>query len=474
MSEKKSSSREIISTKTTIFYSFAGIADTMSYQMFTFYIFNFYYTVIIGDILLVSLGYVLWSIWNALNDPLLGALSDRTTSKWGRRRPYVIGGIIPTCIIIILLWTAPITGSPVIQFVYFIIIINLFDTFYTAYSLNQTSLFPEMYQDLDERAKANNFVQIFNIIGLLLAALLPGFFIEELIDYTGNPVVRANIQKQFIGTSFIMAGIAAIFASIFILFGLKERKEYSKDPEKAPSFFKSVKLSFKNKAFKWYVLTNFAQWYVFGLFPIINPYFLGYVIGEEDALMQQLLLATIFISAIIFMIIWRNYFAKKGAKKAHMTALATLIITLIPTLFIWEFIGAIITYILIGFGFAGIMFGRDVVMSAIIDYDEIETGLRREGAYYGVNALIIRFSTVAIALSLAIVFPTVGWATYDPATVTDLTLLGIRILTCVFPAVALSLGILTLRKFPITKEKYEEIKEKIVKIHDEKLRQITE
>jgi GPH family glycoside/pentoside/hexuronide:cation symporter len=470
MSNEERKTGELVSRKTTIFYSFAGIADTMSYQMFTFYIFNFYYTVIIGDIWLVTLGYILWSVWNAINDPLLGILSDRTSTRWGRRKPHIIAGIIPTCILIILLWTAPL-DNPTLGFIYFIIVINLFDTFYTAYSLNQTSLFPEMYQDLDQRARANNYVAIFNIIGLLFAALLPSFFIEELIDF-GSTTERATRQMQYITASIIMAILAAVFAAIFIIFGIKERKEYSKDPEAAPSFGKSVKLTFKNKAFKYYVAVNFAQWYIFGLVPIINTYYIGYIIGITDALFQMMFLALIFISAIIFMIIWRKIFTKNGAKKGHMTALAVMMIVLIPTLFIWEIIGAVITYILLGFGFAGIMFGRDVVMSAIIDYDEMDTGIRREGAYYGVNALIIRLSTVAVALSLAIVFPTIGWKTYTPS-VTVATLIGIRILMCIFPCVAIGVALILFMRFPIDKAKYSVIKEKLEELHSEKLQKTT-
>ena len=470
MSEEERKTGELVSKKTTIFYSFAGVADTMSYQMFTFYIFNFYFTVIIGDIWLVTLGYILWSVWNAFNDPLLGILSDRTSTRWGRRKPHIIAGIIPTCILLILLWTAPL-DNPIIGFIYFIIIINLFDTFYTAYSLNQTALFPEMYQDLDQRAKANQYVAIFNIIGLLFAALLPTFFIEELIDF-GSLTTRATRQMQYITASIILSICAGIFAFIFIMFGLKERKEYSKDPEQAPSFTKSVKLTFKNKAFRSYVVVNFAQWYIFGLVPIINTYYLGYVIGLTDAFIQMLFLALIFISAIVFMIIWRNIFSKNGAKKSHMAALGSMIIALIPALFIWEIIGALITYILMGFGFAGIMFGRDVVMSAIIDYDEMDTGIRREGSYYGVNALIIRLSTVAVALSLAIVFPTVGWATYNPESISDLTLIAIRILMCVFPAGAIGIALLLFRRFPIDQKKYAEIKAKLEELHSEKLKKV--
>ena len=472
MSKDTNDSAMVITNKTTIMYSFAGIADTMSYQMFTFYIFNFYYTLILKDIFLVTIGYIIWSIWNAINDPLLGALSDKTRSEWGKRKPYIVSGIILTCIFLVLLWTVP-GGSIVVQFIYFLIIICVFDLVFTAYSLNQTSLFPEMFQNLEQRAKANNFVQIFNIIGLLFAALLPGFLVTELLAPSNNPVEIATIQGEYIIAAIIMAAIAAVFATLFILFGLKERKEYARDAEKAPSFGKSIKFTFKNNAFRIYVITNLAQWYIFGLIPIMNPYFLGYIIGVTG-FWQSVFLAIVFISAIASMVLWRNYFKKHGAKKGHITALLIMIITFIPFVFVWETIGALIAYILLGIGFGGVMFGRDVVMSAAIDKDEVDTGIRREGAYYGVNALIIRLSTVLVSLSIAMVFSTAGWRIFDPGTVTDTQIIGIRLLVFLFPIIALGVGILVMRKFPITKTKYEEIKLKLDKLHSEKLRKTRE
>jgi len=359
-------------------------------------------------------------------------------------------------------------------FIYFIIIINLFDTFYTAYSLNQTSLFSEMFQNLKQRAKANQYVAIFNIIGLLLAVLLPALMVSSLLGpETYNLAERLQLQMEFIIAAIVMAVLAAVFAAIFILRGIRERKEYSKDPESAPSFVDSLKYTFKNKAVRTYVVTNFAQWYLFGIIPIINPYFFTFILGIDDAFIQNIFLAIIFISAICFMIIWRNYFSKHGAKKGHGAALLVTIITLIPFTFIWEIVGAIITYILLGFGFAGIMFGRDVIFSAIIDKDEIDTGVRREGGYYGINALIIRFSTIAVALSLLIVFPTVGWLTWTPTADPTIVNLGIRLLMFGFPAIALGLGILSILRFPINQEKYFEIREKLEEIHSEKLRKVS-
>lgn len=460
MTEKEKVIKTEYTKKDIVGYSFAGIADTMSYQMFSFYIFNYYVAVKQLEVGPVIIGFIIWTIWNALNDPLLGALSDKSTSKWGRRKPYIIAGLIPLIILNILVWTA-FFGNAVLDYIYFLIIILLFDTFYTMYSLNQTSLFPEMFQNLDTRAKANNYVQIFNIIGLLLAAVIPTLFVPT--------VVQPGTEISYLQGAIIMAILAAVFGFIFIKFGLKERVEYAEDPLRAPNFLDSVKFTFNNKPFRTYVLTNLAVWYVFGLVPIMNPYYVRYILGLEAGIMSSLYLAILFIAAMAFMIPWSKIFSKFGPRKGEILALGSIILTMVPLLFFWHPIAAIFSYILMGFGFAGIMFGRDIMMSTIIDTDELKVGVRREAAYYGVNALIIRLSTIGVYISIGIVFAGIGWGVVvDPSAYTPDSNIGILILIYVLPAIILVLGILSLLRFPVTKERYDEIQEDLDEVHETK------
>jgi GPH family glycoside/pentoside/hexuronide:cation symporter len=428
--------------------------------MFSFLIFTFYFAVIGLSVIWITLGFILWSFWNAINDPMLGVLSDRTKSKYGRRKPYIVAAIIPLCIVLILLWTPPINSPDIIIFAYFMIMIFLFDFLYTMFSLNQTSLFPEMFQSLEDRGKANQFVQIFNIIGLIFATLLPSFFIPQYDNpkYFNNYAIAASV----------MAVLTIIFATVFIKFGLKERKEYSRDPETAPPFFKALKLTLKNKAFRQYVIANFAIWYVFGIVPTIAPLYGSFVLNIKESFLISLLLAITFIVAAGSMVLWQKLYVKMGVKKGLMIALVAMIITLFPFMIIYDFIGGLIAFILAGIAFAGVLFGRDMTMSTIVDYDETITGLRREAGYYGINALIIRLTTIAIFLTISLVFTNVGWAVFAPEKVTPEVILGLRLIMFLFPAIAMGIGILSMRFFPITKEKYEEIKQQIEKLHAEK------
>ena len=78
------------STKQIIFYSFGNLADTISSQFFAYLLFTFYYVVIGLNVNYLMVGFIIWSIWNAINDPLFGAISDRTNTKLGKRKPYII------------------------------------------------------------------------------------------------------------------------------------------------------------------------------------------------------------------------------------------------------------------------------------------------------------------------------------------------------------------------------------------------
>jgi len=447
------------STKLAISYSLAGFTDVILFQFFTFLIFTFYYAVIGLNVNFVSLAFVIWSIWNALNDPILGELSDRTRSKWGRRKPWIIGGIFPLIVINVFLWIPP-AGDEIITFLYFLIIIIAWEFFYTMWSLNQTALFPEIFHNLDHRARANTWIQFFQILSLMIAFLLPSLFIPEY----SNPLYVADYPVAAI----VISIICLVSALLFIKWGLVQRPEFYADAVKTPSLLISLKFTLKNKAFVTYLLGQFALWYAFGMLPTIIPLYGQFVLNVTDSTLLSLLLAIGFISAAFFIVLWRGLIRKLAAKNANILALLAFSGTLAPFMFINDAISGLFAFVILGFGLAGALIVRDVTIAAIIDEDELKTGVRREGAYYGINGFIAKLTNVFIFLTISLVFNSVGWAVFDPLGTTEQTIFGLRSLMFIYPTIFLAIGTFAMVFFPINKQKYEQLIIETRKLHDSK------
>ena len=444
-------------------FSFGQIADITAYQSFIFLIFTFYYAVVGIDMGLITIGFVIWSVWNAFNDPILGYFSDRTHTKWGRRRPWIMIAFIPLSVIMVFLFTPPLpvgTSNQIGNFFYFLIIIIVFELFYTMYSLNVTSLFPEIFLSKKERTQGNNIRAVYTIIGLIVAFILPGLIIPDFTD----PAYLTEFQ--IFG---VIAGIVvAIAVIIFLKFGPKEKKEFQKDYEKAFSLFNSVKYCVKSKSFRWYIIAEVGNWFVYGMLPTIVPLYAKFVLGTEG-FMTSLLLGLTFISAAFFMtVLWKPIVRKMGNKKTWIISMSVWGAALLPLMFISDIIPGFVVFFLIGVGLSGSLYIIDLVVSDIVDEDEVVTGIRREAGYYGVNAFFLRFSNVLVILAIGTVLSTVGWATFEPTSVTPDVLFGFRSLMVIFPVIALIISIIAMTQYPLHGEKLKEIQEKLKEIHEEK------
>ena len=467
MKEKNKEKDETYSFKRAASFATGQIADQAAYQTFTFLVFTFYFAVVQINITLITIGFIIWAIWNSFNDPMLGYLSDRTHTKFGRRLPYIMIGIIPLGVIMFLLFTPILPIGPANQlgnFIYFLIIIILFEFFYTMYSLNTTSLFPETFISKDDRIKANNVRQVFLILGLIVAFILPGLFIEDYSD----PSAKTLGEYQIFG---IVATIIIIsIGGIFIKFTPREKIEFKEDYKKAPGFFNTIKMCIKSKSFRWYIPAEIANWFVYGILPTLVPLYAKAVLNMVDAFMISILLGCTFLSSAIFMtLLWKPVVKRLGNRKAWIISMATWILTLMPLMFLGENmeIIAMIVFFFIGIGLSGSLYIIDLVVSDIIDEDEVNTGIRREAGYYGVNAFFLRLAIIVVFLSIGPVFIIADWEVFTiPASIE--VQMGLRVLMFVYPAVALIIGILSIYKYPLYGKKLVQVKEKLIKLHEQK------
>jgi len=454
------------STKEAVAYSFGQISLITAYQAFTFLIFTFYFTIVKIDVNLITIGFLIWSIWNAFNDPILGYISDRTHTRWGRRRPYIMIALVPLALVMFLLFFPPLSygiteGSA--NFIYFVIIILLFELCYTTYDINLTSMLPEIFITEDARTKANNIRQVFAIIGLIFAFILPGFFITDYSD--------PAYLNQYSMFGLTIAIIIVIVGFIFLKFTPRERAEFQQDYKKVPVFFTSFKTCMKNKSFRWAIPAFMGDFFVDTMLPTIVPLYGKYVlgIGEGETLFLSLLLGFTFISAAIFItFLWKPVARKIGIRKMWMLSSAVWIATLIPFMFINDKWSGLFFFFLVGIGLAGSLYSKDLIVSDIIDEDEVKTGTRRDASYFGIYIFFLRLANIAVFFAISLVFTNVGWAIFEPETITPEIIMGLRILCFVFPTIALVIIILAMYKYPLHGQYLAKIQEKLKEIHEQK------
>ncbi|MHA1744418.1 MAG: MFS transporter [Promethearchaeota archaeon] len=441
-------------------YGFAQFSDIIAYQSFTLLIFTFYYTNVGLDVDLITWGFIIWSFWNSFNDPLMGYLSDKTHTKWGRRRPWIMASIIPLAITMIFLFTPPVSGSESGIFIYFIVSICIFELFYTMYNLNQTCLFPEIFLDSDVRIKAMNIKQIIGILGLLVAFLLPTFIIPDLTDptyFSLYPVV-----------GLVVGIIILIGVAIFLIWGPREKIEFSRDYEKTPPFWQSLKIAVKNKSFMWFIVVEVSNWFVFGMLPTIVPIYGKFVLGITDSFLLGLLLGETFICGALFISVWKIIVKKIGPRKTWMISQFTWILGLIPLFFITTATQGFVVFALIGIGLSGSMLNIDLILGDVVDEDEYVTGVRSEGGYWGVTAFFMRLSTIIVFVSISFVLDSVGWQVYEPELVTQEIRTGLRILISLLPCIFLGIGILGMKFYPLHGSRLQEVRKGLDQIHLEK------
>ncbi len=422
---------------------------------FSAWVFSFYFIVVGLPIYYLLLAVLLFSIWNAINDPLIGFLSDRTHTRWGRRKPYIMLGFIPMIIVNVIIWLPP-TGDHFISFIYLLIMLMSFDTFYTMVAIPYESLFPELYVSEKERAKANTIKSVLGSIGLVFAFVIPGIFIGDITISTGY-VINGIIISSITGAVLIFS----------LIFGVKEREEFKFDHQQKFGYFEGLKSLLKNKGFVLYTIMYFLFNVLLSLHAVVIPLYAKHLLGTNSTLQISLLMGALLIVAMATVIIWKKLDIKIGSRKAYALSIFFYCIAAIPILFTNDFIVAVITFGAVGLGYGGITYFIYLLIADVVDEDELKTGVRREGIFFGITNFFKRLSMIPTVIAISFVFVSTGWESYTPNPNVDV-ITGIKILVVLFPGIALGLSLVCLYFYPYTKEQVEEIKKGLKELHQKK------
>ncbi|TFG13065.1 MAG: MFS transporter [Promethearchaeota archaeon] len=451
MSENNISERERVhSRRGYLLYSLGGITSALPYNMVgTFFV--FFYAVKLGlSLELVGLVFLLYGLWNAINDPLFGYYMDKKITKWGRRVPYIVLGTIPLAIGFILLWYVP-WSSEILIFFHALFMLFLFDTGFTLAMTAWAALYTEMYEEEKERATV---VAIKDSIA----------FTSSLIGIIFPPLIAAAVGWSLTG---LILGIIISITMYLSLLGTKERKEYHID--KPLPLIPAFKETFKNKSFVIMALTYTLIDTCFAITLIGLPLYAKFILKLDEALLGFAAVG-VALGALISIPFWRLIYSRKGAKYGLLLAIGIFAIGIWPVFLINDFIALIIITLIPGFGIGGVLM-TELPFSAAIDYDELRTGKRREATYNGILTLIARLAIAFSGLALIIVQLYFGFEAGSESQSSS-ALLGLTLLVSLIPFVVGIIAFIVFSFFPINQKYFREMQSELKILHEKRLEEL--
>jgi GPH family glycoside/pentoside/hexuronide:cation symporter len=435
-------------TKNKVLYGIADLGISLLTASIQFFLL-FYYTDIAGiDPGIAGSALLVGKLtWDAFNDPFFGFLSDRTRSRWGRRKPYMLLGAVPLGLSIWLLYSIPagLTGAKA-----FFAVLGTFllvDTFQTMISVPYYAMSAELTLDYDERTSLISIRMIFTVLGYIMGAALTTALAGIFINMGWNK----NAAYSGMGAIF---GAVAIITALITTFGVKETPNPDFKPSEMPPLTQ-LKFVFKNKPFVQYMIMSTIISISFSLLTTLLPYFITYQLkmSSEEPIIMFVMLATIGV----FLLPWRliSKYLSKGPAYALGLAIACaaiLIAFFLPAHSTWVIY---LVAFIAGLGFSAQYVFPWSMVPDVVEVDQKATGERHEGIYFGVNSFLGKL-TGAVGVAAA------GWSLklygyVANAEQTTHTLFGIRFFFAIIPIIAFVAALPLLIWYPINRKNHAEL-----------------
>ena len=424
-------------------------------------IIGFYYLYFLTDVVLLSpalagTAFLVSKVWDAVTDPIMGVISDRTRTRFGRRRPYFLAGIVLIFLSFFAMWYPVDFDKEMHRFAYILVAYVFFSSVITMVMIPYNALVPELTPDYNERTSLTTYRIFFSGLSSLLCAVVP------------FEIVKAF--KPDVSTGFVVMAVAfgLFFALPFIATFLttRERPEFQKDampfdlkrsfidPFRTPTFIPVLFM---------YVCTFVAMDMVMS----IVIYFMTYYMGkgdQTDYVLGVLLVAQLAVIPLYYL------FSKRTSKKAaFITGVVIWICSMGFSFVIGPDSPAYILYLfggLVGVGTGGVVIMIYSIFPDIPDVDELYWGSRREGVYSGMFMFMRKLSS---ALGIFIVSNIIQWAGYRapvegmPQEQTGAFILVLRVVFAGLPVVLLLFALTSAAFYRLTPALHQRIKELLEK-----------
>ncbi|MHA1803618.1 MAG: MFS transporter [Promethearchaeota archaeon] len=424
----------------------------------------FFYEIEVGlDLWLLTLGYLIYATWNSVNSPLLGYLTDKKRLKsafLGRRFPWLLISGVPWMLSLFFLYTPLLNETStekqsIMIFIWFLLFILSFSLFGTIFGINYSALYPDKFQEEEERRVASGIVGAISFLGGGLGSLLPAL------------IIKYGDRNSYSKMALIAISIG-ILVYIFSLPGFWEEKSMRqrnlKYQEKNPkiSFFHSMKIALKHKNFVIFIILFFFIQFSMVSVGAAFPYAVRYIFHKE-AIYTAFLAMLYILGAVLSLPLWMLINKKLADNKKSLIIAGLMVMSSQIAIFFTLTISfAIFSVIFYGFSIAGFWTNIKLrIMGNVFDEIVAETGFRDESTNVGISGFFINFTTALQSSIFALVHKLTGFKS-NAEVQTGLAQLGIRLTLSFIPLIFILVGmIIFLKWYDLTPRKIENVKLKL-------------
>jgi GPH family glycoside/pentoside/hexuronide:cation symporter len=382
--------------------------------------------------------------WDAITDPVMGYLSDRTQSRWGRRRPYLLFGAIPMFLTMWFFFTRPdyLPANPIIITVWAALALVLLNTASTIINIPYSSLTPELTDDYHERTSLNGYRFGCAVFGTIIGAAA----VQPIVG-----VFAPDKKAGFTAVGLILGGIVAV-TTLLTFFGVREIPHRKEDlPTKG--FFATYRQVFTNKPYLILLFTYAMHLCALTFLQGILVYYTKYVYHSEELATPAMvvLLLTAMICIPISVLVSKTI----GKKRVYqicfaILSAACLLIFLFGHILGRNFFLGIMVFAGIGVGFSYV--APFAMVPDAVEYDAVKTGERKEGAYYGIWTFVAKVGQ-SLSVFLSGIILSFGGYIADAIQSTD-AIMAIRLIIGPIPALIFIGAIVLIQFYPLDEKTY--------------------
>lgn len=390
-----------VSLRDKVLYGSGEITPSAKNTSLNQFLLFFYADIVHLSPALVSTAIFVAKLWDALTDPVMGYVSDTTRSRWGRRRPYVAGAALPVGLFFFLVFRPPALGTGGL-FVYLLVIYALLNTCFTVFAIPYTAWGAELAQDYHERTTVVQIRSLFGVVGGVIGATAPIAIAKQFVD-----------QRRGFAVMAAALGVLMALAGLLSALGVRERCPAHIVAPSLRHFVDGLRQTFRNRDFRVVFLTFCLMTVATSLGQAIQLIVVKYWLQMYDFFpVIALTFALSFAASFPF---WLALSRRIGKRRAMLSGL------LLGVLAPWGWVivqpgqrAAMLVFMVV----AGILMGSlTLVMSSaidVVDFDELETGERREGAYFGIWTLGLKLMSACGILLSGALLQLVGYVPGQP------------------------------------------------------------